>query len=70
MSVSYSVCTKVLKKRYWRDIEKVVYKKGGGNNISRGMSRPHPYANKYSTVHKCITIHGISQGEKYTNDYD
>ena len=29
-----------------------------------GMSRPHPSFSKYSTVFKCITIHGISQGKK------
>ena len=25
--------------------------------------------NKYPTIHKCSTIHGISQGKKHTDDF-
>ena len=50
------------------DIKKTVCTKRGGNNRSRGMSGPHPYASKYSTTYKCSTIYGISQGKKYIDD--
>ena len=49
-------------------LRKLCAQKWGGNNRSRGMSGPHPYASKYSTAYKCSTVHGISQGKKYFDD--
>ena len=57
-----------LRKDIGGDIEKTVCTKRGGNNRSRGMSGPHPYASKYSTTYKCSTVHGISQGKKHFDD--
>ena len=33
------------------------------------MTRPYTYAGEYPTAHKYSTIHGISQGEKYIDDF-
>jgi len=49
-------------------IRKLCAQKGGGNNRSRGMSGPHPYASKHSTAYKCSTVYGIPQGKKYIDD--
>ena len=70
MSISYSICAEVqaerniwtVKKRYWRNIEKIMRTERGRNNRSRSMSGSHTYARKYSTLYKYSTIYGISQG--------
>lgn len=72
----YRICAEIqeerniwkAKKRYRGDIKEIVCTKRGGNNRSRGMSRPHTYASKYSTAHKCSTVYGISQEKKYIDD--
>ena len=53
-----------------KDIGAILRKLKGSRNIrSRSMPRPYTYAGEYPTTHKYSTIHGISQGEKYTDDF-
>ena len=77
MSVPYSFRTKIQtkrniwknKKRHRRNFEKIMCSKGSRNNRGRSVPRPHTYACKYPTAHKYSTIYGISQGEKFANDF-
>ena len=77
MSVPYSFRTKIQtkrniwknKKRHRRNFEKIMCSKGSRNNRSRSVPRPHTYAGKYPTAHKYSTVYGISQGEKFANDF-
>lgn len=70
MSVPYSFCTKVQKKRniwkaekrYWRDNKKIVRAKRCRNNRGRSLQRPHTPFDVDTTVHKYSTIYGVSQG--------
>ena len=39
------------------------------NNRSRSMPRPYTYAGEYPTAHKYSTVYGISQGQKYIDDF-
>ena len=39
------------------------------NNRSRSMPRPYTYAGDYPTAHKYSTVYGISQGQKYIDDF-
>lgn len=50
------------------DTQKAVRTKRSRNNRGNSNDRSYAYAGKHSAVFKYSTIHGISQGEKYTND--
>ena len=50
-------------------IEEIVRTKGSRNNRGRSVSGSYTYVGKYSTAYKYSTIYGISQGEKFTNDF-
>ena len=72
MPVPHSVRAKVseerdlreAEERHRRDTEEVMRAKGSGDNRGRGMPRPHPHAGEHPAAHKCVTIHGVSQGGK------
>ena len=76
VSVSHSVRTKIsqegdiwrTEKGYRTDTQEVVRREEGGDNRGKCMSGSHTYAGEHTALFKYSTIHGISQGEKYTND--
>ena len=76
VSISYSIRSKVsaerniwqVEKRYRKNTEKALRAKGSRNIGGRDVYRPYTYVGKYTTTYKYITIYGISQGEKVTND--
>ena len=58
-----------IKKRYRRNIAKIVRTERSKNHRGRSVQRPHTPFGVNPTVHKCSTIYGISQGEKHANDF-
>ena len=50
-----------IKKDIGQILRKLCEQKGGRNNRSRSLPRPHPYADQYTTQIQCITDYGIPQ---------
>ena len=76
MSVPYRIRPEIqeesdirtVKGRYRTDTAKTVRREEGGDNRSGSMCGSHSHARQHTAAPKCITVYGISQGEKYVND--
>ncbi len=58
-----------LKKDIGAILRKLCNQKGVEIIEAKAAPRPYTYAGEYPTAHKYSRIHGISQGEKYTDDF-